>query len=586
MTENPTATFLNIGERCNVAGSKRFLELIQAKNYEEALKIARRQVEDGAQVLDINMDNGLLDAAHEMTVFLNFIAAEPDIARVPLMLDSSKWNVIEAGLKCVQGKCIVNSISLKEGEADFLEKARKIRQYGAAVVVMAFDERGQADNFARKTEICQRAYQLLTEKAGFPPQDIIFDPNILAVATGIEAHNNYAVDFIAAARWIKENLPLAKVSGGVSNLSFSFRGNNAVREAMHSAFLYHAIAAGMDMGIVNAGMLQIYEEIQKDLLQLIENVIFNKEKDATEKLIEKAQAPLNPPEGGKFGGVQKSENADWRTFSPPSGGMGRGANLSERIGGALKHALIKGISDFLEEDLTEALKIYASPLEIIEKPLMDGMNEVGTLFGQGKMFLPQVVKTARTMKKAVEFLQPYLEKSKQADKKQGKYLLATVKGDVHDIGKNIVGVVLACNNYEVIDLGVMCSAEKIIATAVAENVDVVGLSGLITPSLEEMSHVAAEMQKAGLTIPLFIGGATTSKLHTALKIAPHYAAPTVYVKDASQNITFLSQLFNPKHKEEFLGNLQKEYSEVAAKHVEKENILSFEESKKRKLKLE
>jgi len=562
-------TFVLIGERCNVAGSKKFLELIQQKNYDEALKIARKQVEDGAQILDINMDNGLLDAAQEMRTFLNFIAGEPEIAKVPVMIDSSKWEVIEAGLQCVQGKCVVNSISLKEGEKDFLAKALKIKQYGAATVVMAFDERGQADSFERKIEICQRAYKLLTEKISFEPQNIIFDPNILAIGTGIAEHNNYAVDFINATKWIKQNLPFTKVSGGVSNLSFSFRGNNTVREAMHSAFLYHAIAAGMDMGIVNAGMLQIYEENPKDLLQAVENVIFNKSADATDKLIEFAEKLKITQAEKKHGTLQQEIHEQWRDLP-----------LEKR----LEHSLIKGIDDFLEEDLHEALKTYASPLEIIDKPLMSGMNTVGTLFGEGKMFLPQVVKTARTMKKAVAVLQPFIEKDKIAAQKTSavKYLIATVKGDVHDIGKNIVAVVLACNNYEVIDLGTLCPAEKIVETAINERVDIVGLSGLITPSLEEMTKVAQEMQKAGLTVPLLIGGATTSKLHTALKIAPKYSGTTIYVKDASQNITILSQLLNPKTKENFIKNLEKEYAELCGKHIEKQNLLSFEEAKKRK----
>ena len=559
--------FLNIGERCNVAGSRAFLRLINEKNYEEALSIARRQVEDGAQVIDINMDDAMLDAKQEMVTFLNYIASEPEIARVPIMIDSSKWDVIEAGLKCVQGKCIVNSISLKEGETDFLEKAKKIRAYGASTVVMAFDEKGQADSFERKIEICQRAYNLLTEKAGFPPQDIIFDPNILAVATGIEEHNNYGVDFINATRWIKQNLPYAKVSGGVSNLSFSFRGNNPVREAIHSVFLYHAVKAGMDMGIVNAGMLQIYEEIPQDLLERVEDVVLNRREDATERMIEFAEKIKNNST------ENKSERVDeWRNES-----------LEKR----LEHALIKGIGDYLEEDLAEALTKYPTPIEIIEKPLMNGMNIVGGLFGEGKMFLPQVVKTARTMKKAVAILQPEIEKTKIPGQSSsaGKFLIATVKGDVHDIGKNIVSVILACNNYEVIDLGVMTPTEKIIQTAIDEKVDIVGLSGLITPSLEEMCNVASEMEKAGLKVPLLIGGATTSKVHTAVKIAPNYSQPVVYVKDASVNTAVVANLLNEKLKTDYLSSIEDEYQKIREKQAPKVELLSLEEAKKRKPKL-
>ena len=518
--------FVNIGERCNVAGSRIFLRLINEKKYEEALVIARKQVEDGAQVIDINMDDAMLDAKEEMTTFLNYIASEPEISRVPIMIDSSKWEVIEAGLKCAQGKCIVNSISLKEGEEDFLNKARKIRAYGAAAVVMAFDEKGQADSFERKTEICSRAYHLLVDKIGFPPQDIIFDPNVLAIATGIEEHNNYGIDFINATRWIKQNLPLAKVSGGISNLSFSFRGNNAVREAIHSVFLYYAIKEGLDMGIVNAGMLQIYQDIDPELLEYVEDVVLNRRPDATERMIELAEKVKQQATG------EKAEKVDeWR---------------SRPLQGRLEYALIKGISEFLEEDLAEALKQYDSAIEIIEKPLMSGMNIVGDLFGDGKMFLPQVVKTARTMKKAVSILQPEIEKQKVPGQSSsaGKFLIATVKGDVHDIGKNIVAVVLACNNFEVIDLGVMTPTEKIIQTAIDEKVDIVGLSGLITPSLEEMTVVASEMEKAGLRIPLLIGGATTSKIHTAVKIAPNYKGPVVHVKDASVNTHVVSQLMS------------------------------------------
>ena len=560
--------FLNIGERCNVAGSRAFLRLINEKKYEEALTIARKQVEDGAQVIDINMDDAMLDAKQEMITFLNYVASEPEIAKAPIMIDSSKWDVIEAGLKCVQGKCIVNSISLKEGEEEFIRKARKIRLYGAAVVVMAFDERGQADSFERKKEICARAYRLLTEKVHFPPQDIIFDPNVLAVATGIEEHNNYGVDFINVTRWIKQHLPYAKVSGGVSNLSFSFRGNNPVREAIHSVFLYYAIQAGMDMGIVNAGMLQIYEEIPKELLERVEDVVLNRRADATERLIEFAEKIKNEASGENK--VQKTD--EWR---------------AEPLEKRLEYALIKGISEYLEEDLAEALTIYPTPIEIIEKPLMGGMNIVGELFGAGKMFLPQVVKTARTMKKAVAILQPEIEKTKVPGQSTsaGKFLIATVKGDVHDIGKNIVAVVLACNNFEVIDLGVMTPTEKIIQTAIDEQVDIIGLSGLITPSLEEMCNVAAEMEKAGLKVPLLIGGATTSKLHTAVKIAPNYKGPVVYVKDASINTFVVSQLMSDKTHYNFVAEIQAEYHNLRQKQVQKADLLSFEEAKKRKPKL-
>jgi 5-methyltetrahydrofolate--homocysteine methyltransferase len=559
-----SSLFVNIGERCNVAGSRMFLRLINEKKYEEALSIARKQVEDGAQVIDINMDDAMLDSKQEMVTFLNYIASEPEISRVPIMIDSSKWEVIEAGLKCVQGKCIVNSISLKEGEEDFLAKARKIRAYGAAVVVMAFDEKGQADSFERKTEICTRAYYLLVDKVGFPPQDIIFDPNVLAIATGIEEHNNYGVDFINATRWIKENLPFAKVSGGVSNLSFSFRGNNVVREAIHSVFLYYAIKEGMDMGIVNAGMLQIYQDIEPDLLEHVEDVVLNRRPDATERMIELAEKVKNQASG------EKAEKVDeWRSLP---------------LQGRLEHALIKGIGEFLEEDLAEALKEYDTAIEIIEGPLMSGMNIVGELFGDGKMFLPQVVKTARTMKKAVAILQPEIEKQKVPGQSSsaGKFLIATVKGDVHDIGKNIVAVVLACNNFEVIDLGVMTPTEKIIQTAIEEKVDIIGLSGLITPSLEEMTIVAAEMEKAGLKVPLLIGGATTSKIHTAVKIAPNYKGPVVYVKDASVNTHVVAQLMSEKNHEAYEAEIAAEYQALREKQTKKADLLSLDEAKKRK----
>jgi len=558
--------FVNIGERCNVAGSKKFLRLINEKNYEEALSIARKQVEDGAQVVDVNMDDAMLDAKKEMVTFLNLIASDPDVARVPIMIDSSKWEVIEAGLQCVQGKCIVNSISLKEGEAKFLEKAKKIQQYGAATVVMAFDEQGQAATYERRIEICKRAYDLLTQN-GFPPEDIIFDPNVLSVATGIEEHNNYGVDFINATEWIRQNLPYAKISGGVSNLSFSFRGNNPIREAMHSVFLYHAIKKGMDMGIVNAGMLQVYEEIPADLLELVEDVVLNRRKDATERLIEKADEIKNS---------QVSETAqnqiEWRTYP-----------LEKRIA----YSLVKGIGDYLEEDMDEALKTYSSAVEIIEKPLMEGMNEVGELFGAGKMFLPQVVKTARTMKKAVAILQPHIEAQNQGSgKKSGKVLIATVKGDVHDIGKNIVSVILACNNYEVIDLGVMVPTEDIINTAIQEKVDVVCLSGLITPSLEEMCHVAEAMEKAGLKMPLLVGGATTSDIHTAVKIAPCYSGTVMRMRDASQNTYAIARLLGKETQKEFIQNLKIEQENIRKENAKKEeSLIEYEEAKKKKLNL-
>lgn len=556
--------FVNIGERCNVAGSRLFLRLINEKKYEEALVIARKQVEDGAQIIDINMDDAMLESQEEMTTFLNYIMSEPDISRVPIMIDSSKWDVIEAGLKCVQGKCIVNSISMKEGEEDFLIKARKIRAYGAAAVVMAFDEKGQADSFERKIAICSRAYHLLVDKVGFPPQDIIFDPNVLAIATGIEEHNNYGVDFINATRWIKQNLPYAKISGGISNLSFSFRGNNVVREAIHSVFLYYAIKEGLDMGIVNAGMLQIYQDIDPELLIHVEDIVLNRRPDATERMIELAEKVKQQATGEK---VEKID--EWRT---------------RPLQGRLEYALIKGNSDFLEIDLAEALTHYNTAIEIIEQPLMSGMNIVGELFGEGKMFLPQVVKTARTMKKAVAILQPEIEKQKVPGQSSsaGKFLIATVKGDVHDIGKNIVAVVLACNNFEVIDLGVMTPTEKIIQTAIDEKVDIIGLSGLITPSLEEMTLVAAEMEKAGLKIPLLIGGATTSKIHTAVKIAPNYSGPVVHVKDASVNTHVVAQLMSKTNHLAYEAEIAAEYEVLRNKQTKKIDLLSMEEAKKRK----
>ena len=568
----PEINFVNVGERCNVAGSRKFLRLINEKKYEEALSIARQQVEDGALVLDINMDDGLLDAAEEMTTFLNLIASEPEIARVPLMIDSSKWEVVLAGLKCVQGKCIVNSISLKEGEDIFIEHARTIRRYGAAVIVMAFDEKGQADTFARKIEVCERAYRILTEKVGFAPQDIIFDPNVLAVATGIEEHNNYAVDFIQATGWIRKHLPGAHISGGVSNLSFSFRGNNYIREAMHAVFLYHAIREGMDMGIVNPATSVLYTDIPADVLERIEDVVLNRRPDAAERLIETAER-LKAEKENKDTSAAAVNHLKWR----------EGTTVEER----LQYALVKGLGDFLEEDLQEALSRYPNAVSIIEGPLMAGMNHVGDLFGAGKMFLPQVVKTARTMKKAVAILQPYIEVGKQEGARSaGKILVATVKGDVHDIGKNIVSVVMACNGYEVIDLGVMVPAEQIVETAIREKVDIVGLSGLITPSLEEMVHVVSEMERAGLDIPVLIGGATTSKLHTALKIAPAYHAPVVYMRDASQNASVMAKLLSPEQCPAFVEELQNEYRELCEKSGKKVvKTVSLEEAQKNKLNL-
>jgi 5-methyltetrahydrofolate--homocysteine methyltransferase len=561
------ANFVNIGERTNVTGSPKFAKLIKEGKFEEALGVARQQVENGAQIIDVNMDEGMLDSEKTMEHFLHLVASEPDIARVPVMVDSSKWSVIEAGLKCLQGKAVVNSISLKEGEDKFIAQARLVRRYGAAVVVMAFDERGQADSFQRKCEICARSYKILTEQAGFPPQDIIFDPNILTVGTGMEEHNNYAVDFIEATRWIKQNLPHAKVSGGVSNISFSFRGNNAVREAMHSAFLYHAIKAGLDMGIVNAGQLAVYEEIPKDLLELVEDVLLNRRPDATERLIRFAESIKQQ------GGVpeQVAEEA-WRK-----------ASVEER----LSHALVKGIVDHIEADVEEARQKYPKPLAVIEGPLMAGMNIVGDLFGAGKMFLPQVVKSARVMKKAVAYLLPFMEEEKRASgntSSHGRVLLATVKGDVHDIGKNIVGVVLGCNSYEVIDLGVMVPCDKILATARERQVDIIGLSGLITPSLDEMVHVAKEMTRAGLDLPLLIGGATTSKAHTAVKIAPAYQQPVVHVLDASRAVGVVANLLSAEAKPAFVERTRGEYDRVRQQHQVQQDkpLLSIPEARRRR----
>ena len=562
----PENNFVNVGERCNVAGSRKFLRLINEKKYEEALGIARKQVEDGAQVIDINMDDGLLDARGEMVNFLNLIASEPDIARVPVMIDSSDWQVIEAGLKCLQGKAIVNSLSLKEGEAKFLAHARAVHRYGAAVVVMAFDEQGQANTYERRIEVCARAYRLLVDKVGFRPQDIIFDPNVLAIATGMPEHDNYAVDFIRATAWIRQHLSGAHVSGGVSNLSFSFRGNNYLREAMHAVFLYHAIAAGMDMGIVNPASSVLYTDIPSELLERIEDVVLNRRPDAAERLLEMAHDVQDASARGE------GNQADWRK-----------ASLDER----LQYALVKGIGDYLEEDLAEALRGYPKAVDIIEGPLMAGMNRVGDLFGAGKMFLPQVVKAARTMKKAVSILQPVIESEKsERTVSAGRVLLATVKGDVHDIGKNIVSVVMACNGYEIIDLGVMVPAETIVERAIKEKVDMIGLSGLITPSLEEMAHVASEMEKAGLDIPLMIGGATTSRLHTALKIAPAYHGVVVHLRDASQNAGVASRLMNPVQREALAKELDEEYTRLRAENAQKQkNLLSLEEARNNPLKL-
>ena len=565
----PETNFLNIGERTNVTGSRKFAKLIKEEKLDEALEVARNQVEGGAQVIDINFDEGLLDSEAVMVRFLNLLAAEPDISRLPFMIDSSKWSVIEAGLQCLQGKGIVNSISLKEGEEVFKEQARKVLQYGAAVVVMAFDEKGQADNFERRKEICQRAYNILTEEVGFPAFDIIFDPNILTVATGIEEHNNYAVDFINATNWIKQNLPGARVSGGVSNISFSFRGNNPVREAMHSAFLYHAIKAGLDMGIVNAGQLEVYEEIPKELLEHVEDVLLNRRDDATERLVELAEKII---ETKKKGG--DTEKDSWRELP-----------VKER----LAHALVKGIVSHIEEDTEEARKLFDRPLQVIEGPLMDGMNIVGDLFGSGKMFLPQVVKSARVMKRSVAYLLPFIEEEKEdaESSKVGKILLATVKGDVHDIGKNIVGVVLACNNFEVIDLGVMIPCNQIIDAAKKENVDIIGLSGLITPSLDEMVYVAKEMKREGLDIPLLIGGATTSRKHTAVKIAPEYENGVIHVLDASKSVPVATGLLNKEEKPKLLERTDTEYQKLRddfAGRASNREFLSIKDARKNSFK--
>ena len=560
----PITNFVNVGERCNVTGSKKFARLIREEKFEEAIQIAREQVEGGAQILDINLDEGMIDGITMMPKFLNLLMAEPDISKLPLMIDSSKCDVIEAGLKCVQGKSIVNSISLKEGEEKFIELAEKIKRYGASAVVMAFDELGQADNYQRRIKICSRAYKILTEKVGFPAQDIIFDPNILTVATGIEEHNNYAVDFIEATKWIKKNLPLAKVSGGVSNISFSFRGNEPVREAMHTVFLYHAIKAGMDMGIVNAGQLGVYDEIPQPLRDLCEDVLLNRNEDATEKLVSFAETV-------KSSGKEVVVDLAWRNLP---------------VNKRLEHALIKGLTEFIDEDVEEARLQANKPIEVIEGPLMDGMNVVGDLFGEGKMFLPQVVKSARVMKKAVAYLLPFIEAEKDGTaSSSGKILLATVKGDVHDIGKNIVGVVLACNNYEIIDLGVMVPCDKILAAAKEHQVDIIGLSGLITPSLDEMVYVAKEMERQGFTIPLLIGGATTSRIHTAVKIDPHYSGPVIHVLDASRSVPVAGKLLQSElSQKEIFDEIKKEYAELREAHANRQqdkNYLTLSQSRQK-----
>lgn len=560
----PETNFVNVGERTNVTGSRKFLRLIKEENFDEALSVAREQVEGGAQIIDVNMDEGMIDGKEAMVKFLNLIAAEPDIARVPIMVDSSKWEIIEAGLQCIQGKGVVNSISLKEGEANFIAQAKKIKRYGAAVIVMAFDENGQADSYERRVEICKRSYDILVEQVKFPANDIIFDPNIFPVATGMEEHNNNALDFFRATKWIRTNLPGAHVSGGVSNVSFSFRGNDLVREAMHSAFLYHAIQNGMDMGIVNPSMLEVYDDVDKELLVYVEDVLLNRRDNATERLLEFAETVRGE-------GKKKTVDLSWR---------------EQDVNARLTHSLVKGITDFIEEDTEECRLQFERPIEVIEGPLMDGMNVVGDLFGSGKMFLPQVVKSARVMKKAVAYLLPYIEEEKDgASSSAGKVLMATVKGDVHDIGKNIVGVVLGCNNYEVIDLGVMVPPEKIIEEAKKQNVDIIGLSGLITPSLDEMVTVAKEMERANLSIPLMIGGATTSRVHTAVKIDEHFNLDqTVHVLDASRSVTVVESLLGDK-KTSFVSNIKDEYQKLRehhAKHRGKKEILSIDAARNNK----
>lgn len=565
------SNFVNVGERTNVTGSKRFLNLIKARDYETALEVALDQVRGGAQILDVNMDEGMLDSAQEMTTFLHLIASEPEIARIPIMIDSSKWEVILAGLKCIQGKGVVNSISLKDGEEEFLRRAKIIKRFGAAVIAMAFDEDGQADNLERRKEICSRSYKLLTERVGFDPSDIIMDPNIFPVATGMEEHRRNALDYFLAAKWIRENLPGAHIIGGVSNVSFSFRGNNPVREAMHSAFLYHAIQHGMDMGIVNPTQLEVYDEIPKELLERVEDVLLDRRNDATERLLEIAEKYRDSGSG------KEKETEEWRSGS-----------VEDR----LSHALIKGITSFIEEDTEEARQKIGSPLKVIEGPLMDGMNIVGDLFGSGKMFLPQVVKSARVMKQAVAYLTPFLEEEKKKNKdtkQRAKVLLATVKGDVHDIGKNIVGVVLACNNFDIVDLGVMVPTEKILDEAEKENADIIGLSGLITPSLDEMVGVAKEMQRRNMKTPLLIGGATTSRIHTAVKIDPNYASPVVHVLDASRSVTVCSDLLNEGNSPKFVSSVKNEYSKMREEHelrTASKSLLSFEEAQKNRTEID
>src|SRR6195952_621639 len=575
------ALFVNVGERTNVTGSKAFARMILNGEFEQALSVARQQVENGAQVIDINMDEAMLDSKAAMVRFLNLIAGEPEIARVPIMIDSSKWEVIEAGLKCIQGKGIVNSISMKEGEAQFRHQAKLVKRYGAAVIVMAFDEKGQADTFERKIEICERAYRMLVDEVGFPPEDIIFDPNIFAIATGIEEHDNYAVDFINATRWIKQNLPGAKVSGGVSNVSFSFRGNDPVREAIHTVFLYHAIQAGMDMGIVNAGMVGVYDELDPTLRERVEDVVLNRRPDAGERLVEIAET-------AKSGAKDESKRNEWRA-----------GTVEQR----LSHALVAGITDFIVPDTEEAYQAILAkggrPLHVIEGPLMDGMNIVGDLFGQGKMFLPQVVKSARVMKQAVAHLIPYIEQEKLkeeqrtgiASKPKGKIVIATVKGDVHDIGKNIVSVVLQCNNFEVVNMGVMVPCSEILAKAKAENADIIGLSGLITPSLEEMAHVAKEMQRDPhfrmLKIPLLIGGAPTSRAHTAVKIAHNYEGPVVYVPDASRSVSVAQSLLTPEQRDQYIQEIATDYERIREQHANRKAVpmLSLADARANKMKL-
>ncbi len=564
----PETNFVNIGERTNVTGSRKFLRLIKEERFDEALDVARDQVEGGAQILDVNMDEGMLDGKEAMVKFLNLIASEPDIARIPVMIDSSKWEIIEAGLKCIQGKGVVNSISLKEGEEKFIEQAKKVKMYGAATIVMAFDEDGQADNYERRIEICKRSYDILVDKVKFPPQDIIFDPNIFPVATGIPEHNNYAVDFFKATKWIKDNLPGARISGGVSNVSFSFRGNNKVREAMHSAFLYHAIKNGMDMGIVNPTMLEIYDQIPKELLDKVEDVLLNRNDNATEELLDYAESV-------KGDGKKKVRDLSWRETDVKS---------------RMTYALVKGLTEFIEEDTEECRLLFPEPIQVIEGPLMDGMNVVGDLFGSGKMFLPQVVKSARVMKQAVAYLNPFIEEAKNGEvQPNGKVLMATVKGDVHDIGKNIVGVVLGCNNYDIVDMGVMVPTQDIIKKAIEENVDVIGLSGLITPSLDEMVGVAEEMEKAGLTIPLLIGGATTSRVHTAVKIEENYTkGQTIHVLDASRSVTVVEKLLGTTSKE-FVADIKTEYEKVRVNHANKKSqkrLLPYDVALENRFKIE